>query len=686
MDGENYQMVDECAPETHKRISEQLVLDFVSSHAQQPAPTLPRLDHSFPEDFANQLAAAEAYNKHLYRPNTYLHKWWARRCGTTFRLILKQLVADEALQDFYSPGGLEGRIVLDPMMGGGTTLHEAIRLGANVIGVDIDPIPVLQARATLTHTPLPKLKSAFEQFFGILRRHVAPWFETQCPECESPAEIKFTLYGLNRRCSCDEVLFVDSYVLREEQERIVHICPTCHCVHTGEHTCHARATPLVEKGTRRCPTCGEDYTDLTDVRFVDRYIPLVIVGECARHGQFFKSLDDVDRELWQEAREQFGTLDFNRRGTFAVRPGPKSKDLLRNGISNYLDVFSARQLYYLETAIRLIQAMEDRTERLILSLLVSTSLEFNSMLCGYKGSGKRRPGAIRHTFSHHAYSFPYTAAENNPVFPRKSSGTLRKLFADRVVRAKKWSLSPVERKPSGGQLSKVVIKGERDAGMEVHTAHELREGDHKFLLYQADSRRLPLETDSVDYVVTDPPYYDSVQYSDLAAFFRVWLRVLLPGDVDWDYETSSSAVAEQAQSSPSKYGDILGGIFSECHRVLNKKHGRLVFTFHHWAPHAWTELTIALQRTGFRLVNRYVVQSENPISVHIRDLRAIRHDCVLVLSTGDGTEAWEPPARIHTDDSYTFCRDCGTTLGWLLSGSFSEDEIRQKWIELLESE
>ena len=123
-------MVDECAPESNKKVSEQLVLDFVSSHLQWPAPTLPRLDYSFPEDFANQLAAAETYNKHLYRPNTYLHKWWARRCGTTFRLILKQLVADEARQDFYSPGGLEGRIVLDPMMGGGTTLHEAIRLGA----------------------------------------------------------------------------------------------------------------------------------------------------------------------------------------------------------------------------------------------------------------------------------------------------------------------------------------------------------------------------------------------------------------------------------------------------------------------------------------------------------------------------------------------------------------------------
>ena len=106
------------------------------------------IDEFFPEKLADELAQQEAFNKHLFRPNTYLHKWWARRCGSTFRAILKQFVADPERRDYYAPGGLEGKIVLDPMMGGGTTLHEAIRLGANVIGADIDPIPVVQARAT----------------------------------------------------------------------------------------------------------------------------------------------------------------------------------------------------------------------------------------------------------------------------------------------------------------------------------------------------------------------------------------------------------------------------------------------------------------------------------------------------------------------------------------------------------
>src|SRR5207249_1190429 len=43
----------------------------------------------------------------------------------------------------------------------------------------------------------------------------------------------------------------------------------------------------------------------------------------------------------------------------------------------------------------------------------------------------------------------------------------------------------------------------------------------------ATAQRLP--DDSVDAVITDPPYYYSVQYSDLADFFYVWMRRTLTG-------------------------------------------------------------------------------------------------------------------------------------------------------------
>jgi len=664
------------------KTKEQLAFYFAGTTAEPTAQAVP-----FPEEEANTLAALESYNKHLYRPNTYLHKWWARRCGTTFRYILKRFVSDPTCRDFYAPGGLEGFVVLDPMMGGGTTVHEAIRLGANVVGGDIDPIPVLQARATLTPIRETHFRATFRDFFSALREELAPYYVTRCPVCDrSDAEIRFTLYALRRRCACGEVLVLDSYTLRREARRTIQLCPHCHAVFDKDHTCFPTPLgqrPLREKRIRICSVCNQPYADLTELPFRQRYVPIAVVGECPQHNLFFKSPDPEDLERLAEAEARLGGLDFGGREQFAVVPGPKSKDLPRLGIHHYLDLFSARQLGYIAAAHRQLREVEEPTERLILALLISTSLEFNSMLCGYKGGDRRRPGAIRHTFSHHAYSFPYTAAENNPLFPLGGSGTLVGLFKSRVIKARRWAVSPVERRVEEGKTRKVTIVGERDLGQEVFSPEALREGSHRFFLYQEDSRCLPLEDDSVDYVVTDPPYYDSVQYSDLAAFFRVWLRLFLPNEARWDYDTGHSAVARSDRPTPGLYGEILGGIFGECQRVLKPGHGRLVFTFHHWKPCAWAELTVALKRAGFHLEEYYVVHSENPISVHIRTLRALKHDAVLVLVPTTTRCTWFLPDRVDMDDSRSLTTDCSTVLGWLLDSGCSEDEILECWTALL---
>ena len=88
--------------------------------------------------------------------------------------------------------------------------------------------------------------------------------------------------------------------------------------------------------------------------------------------------------------------------------------------------------------------------------------------------------------------------------------------------------------------------------------------------FQGDSQSLPLDDHSVDMIVTDPPYYDSVQYSNLAAFFRVWLTRLLPDEAEWSYDESDSAVATKATTGVSNFMRVIAGIFAECGRVLKK--------------------------------------------------------------------------------------------------------------------
>lgn len=650
------------------------------------------LDTKFDVTFANEIAGLEIYNKHHYRPNSYLHKWWARRCGSTFRLILKHLVPEENARDYYAPGGLAGRVILDPMMGGGTTLHEAIRMEANVMGVDLDPIPVLQARAGLRPMPLLELEQAYRRFHKALRRRLDWMYETSCPRCGRPTQIRYVLHGWRRHCACGPALFLDGFVLRQEADGgRIGIDPASHAIWRetakGERTTLFPGSlqerpPLAAKGSERCDRCGDAYGDDRSRPFYDRYEPVVIVGRCGRHGRFFKPPDEEDWAIWRRADGERPSLPFDP-DSFRVQAGRKSRQLIWRDVENYLDLFSTRQLSYLAAAIAELAPFSDPI-RLNLALLVSTSLEFNSMLCGYKGAAKRRSGAIRHTFSHHAYAFPYTALENNPLFRRKASGTLHKLFRARV-RAHQWADAPRERKVPGDTAEFRTIPEETDGGEEMTDPAALQRGTRRFWLRQGTATALPLPDDCVDYVITDPPYYDSVQYSDLAAFFRVWLRRLLPDAAEWEYDVSASAVDPHKNDAASRYQELIGDIFAECHRVL-RRNGRFVFTFHHWNPKGWAAITLALRRAGFVLVNRYVVRAESPVSVHINNMKALLHDAILVLApaeAGIGGE-WKRPSAINDADSEDFTRDCATLLGWMLASDLAESEVQAAWREAVQ--
>lgn len=642
------------------------------------------IDQGLDADLADQLAYLESFNKHHFRPNTYLHKWWGRRCGTTFRLILKGLVDDPAAQSYYAPGGLEGKVILDPMIGGGTTLHEAIRMGANVVGADIDPIPVLQARATLTDLPLSRLGVGFERFHAAVSASIDELFMTDCPECDRWTPFRFALYGLRRRCKCREVVVVDSLTIRQEPDgRLLQLCPACGSLdHLGQHVC-SRVGPamIVAKQERACAECGEHFRDIRDVPYYKRYRLLALSGHCPAHGLFFRPPTLRDLERLAEADARRPQLPFDHTA-FQVNGGDKSIQLRRRGIISYLDLFSSRQLCYLSDAITNLPD-DDLALRQKLALLVSTSLEFNSMLCGYKGVARRRAGAVRHAFSHHGYAFPYTALEANPVYPQAVSGSLRKLYQTRLERARRWAVAPRERLVNHDEAEFVTIDGEHDSGHEIHTATELASGQRRFLLLQQSAVSLPLPDRSVDAVVTDPPYYDSIQYTDLAEYFRVWLRCMLPDVADWDYDSTAVAVNSERNGQDDGYLATLSAIFLESGRVLRPGSGRLIFTYHHWRPRAWATLTIALRRAGYRLLTYDVVHAEHPMSVHINNMKALTHDAILVLAQeGQGTTLnWKSPPLPLPRQSRDFTAGCAALLGWSLAQPHVSDVMTYRMWE-----
>ena len=108
------------------------------------------IEVGFPIVEINRLAVPE---RNSFKPIYQMHKWFARRASCVFRTILlgalKPAVqpdgtATDLMEEFYKDHSndpdTKDQIILDPFMGGGTTVVEALRLGCRVIGIDLNPV------------------------------------------------------------------------------------------------------------------------------------------------------------------------------------------------------------------------------------------------------------------------------------------------------------------------------------------------------------------------------------------------------------------------------------------------------------------------------------------------------------------------------------------------------------------
>ncbi len=132
-----------------------------------------------------------------------------------------------------------------------------------------------------------------------------------------------------------------------------------------------------------------------------------------------------------------------------------------------------------------------------------------------------------------------------------------------------------------------------------------------------------------DIIVTDPPYYDAIPYSDLMDFFYVWLRRTLHGlssEIDavfreplapkWDHEKNDGELIDDASrfggdkgKSKEAYEDGMFRAFQACHKAL-KPEGRLVIVFANKQPDAWETLVSAIIRAGFVVDGSWPIQTE----------------------------------------------------------------------------
>jgi hypothetical protein len=137
-----------------------------------------------------------------------------------------------------------------------------------------------------------------------------------------------------------------------------------------------------------------------------------------------------------------------------------------------------------------------------------------------------------------------------------------------------------------------------------------REGGQGFrpgTVRQGSATAIPLPDHSVPYVVTDPPYYYSVQYADCSDFLYVWLKRMLydkePQLFDSYLTPKEEEIIVQSPNEPPGpgrknkefYESMMKRALMECRRVL-KPDGVACVLFAHKETAGWEALLRALLR------------------------------------------------------------------------------------------
>ena len=133
----------------------------------------------------------------------------------------------------------------------------------------------------------------------------------------------------------------------------------------------------------------------------------------------------------------------------------------------------------------------------------------------------------------------------------------------------------------------------------------------------------------LDAVVTDPPYYDAIPYSDLMDFFYIWLRRTLTGtsaELDtvfaeplspkWNHEKADGELIDDEsrfqgdrEASKRNYTDGMAKAFQRaCERMTDA--GRLVIVFANKSVVAWETLVGALILGGSEVTASWPIQTE----------------------------------------------------------------------------
>lgn len=576
-----------------------------------------------------------------------------------------------------------GRVprVLDPFSGGGAIPLEAMRLGCETTAVDINPVAWFVLKCTLEyphklagqtrHLPgfARESKEFMEAFFkgtskvtkkqldrllnseqlrlfgppeAGLSWHVKAWgwrvlqgvkhdLEGFYPLVEGkvPVAYLWARTVICKNCRATIPLLKTRWLCKKDNKRVllqmevnndrsgVIFSISTGVPQTGGNAAQRRELDkkfglgTMSRSGAQCPCCPAIMTK-EDIRLEGKagrlgstLVAVVVEGASGKEYRLPTPEElDLDKQAQTELHSVFGATAFG----CPSEPTPKGGSGASRafsvdgyGFTAWAHLFTSRQLLALGTVMKHTKAAleelrttgypEEWAEAIYayLAICLDRLADYNSNVCNWDSNGEY----ITHTFQRFALPIKWDFSEINPA-----SGATGDYMGglDWISRYISHATEALQGVPTPRVINRSATE---------------------------------LNDEGFDLVITDPPYYDAIPYSDLMDFFYVWLRRTLYGlnaemervfgaplGPKWDHEKGvgeliddSSRFGGDKELSKKVYEEGMYQAFLAAHKALNAD-GRLVIVFAHKHPDAWESLVSATIRAGFVVDASWPIQTE----------------------------------------------------------------------------
>ncbi len=159
-------------------------------------------------------------------------------------------------------------------------------------------------------------------------------------------------------------------------------------------------------------------------------------------------------------------------------------------------------------------------------------------------------------------------------------------------------------------------------------------------VYQGTATRLPSKDKFFDAIVTDPPYYDAVPYSDISDFFYIWLKRIIgefyPNQFTTLLTPKSSEIIQTVtrhegnkEKAKKWYEEQMTLAFKESNRTL-KNDGIFVIVFAHKTTSAWETLVSSLLNSDLVVTSSWPLKTENISRMRAHESAALASSIFIV--------------------------------------------------------